>query len=270
MRCLLPALALAVLAVGPQAAGASPARAAQLKAEADAAFVAGDHARALALLQQAHAEDPAPGYVANQGVVLEAMGQYGEAVAAFERYLATSPPPAKRSAAEATVRRLRPEVVVGSVPAGAQVRFDGADTVAGVTPLRLRLVAGPHFAELNLTGHRPARPAFVVEPGEGTTLNVRLEPVEDAAAALTVPPPSGGRPPTVGYVSLGVGAVAAVAAVVLVSQAFGEIEARDDARSRADYAEHEDAANRLLGAGYGLGALSAIGVGVGAWWLWAE
>ncbi|MCB9537055.1 MAG: hypothetical protein H6704_12455 [Myxococcales bacterium] len=119
-------------------------------------------------MQQAHAEDPAPGYVANQGVVLEAMGQYAEAVAAFERYLATSPPPAKRTAAEATVRRLRPEVVVGSVPAGgAGALRRGRRRGGGVTPLRVRLVAGPHFAELSLTGHRPARPAFVVEPGEG-------------------------------------------------------------------------------------------------------
>ncbi len=261
-------LALLAATFRPTPAVADPRRAAHLKSLADAAMVGGDAARALALLQQAHAEDPQPGFIANQGVVLEHMGQYAAAVAAFERYLASDPPAAKRAAAEATVARLRPPVVVSSDPAGASVHFDGRGPSAGVTPLRTRLLAGPHFAELRLDGYRVARPAFQLDPGRGATVQVRLEPAVAPGVAAAVEGAPARRPVRVwGWVATGAGGVALAASALLLAQAFSEADARDAARSRGDYDDHEGAANRLLGATYGLAGMGAIGVGVGLWWL---
>ncbi len=218
-----------------------------LKEKAEAAIRAGDGPRALALLEQAYAADPQPGLVANQGVVYERLGQIERAVAAFERYLTLDPPGPKRLAAEATLRRLKPEVVLVSAPDSATVWIDGR--AVGRTPLTLRLPAGRHAARLEARGHAPLVPRFEVPMGEPTRLSYTLVPLPEA------PVPDA----TVGWTVMGGGAAAVVTAGVFGWMTADAVRARDEATSLHDFGARQDDANAYL-----VGTLVSAGVGLAA------
>lgn len=244
-RALTFVLALA-LAPGLTAAapGAPPtpaqiAEAEALKAGADAAYLEGDYLLALQRLRAAHDLDPRPGYVANQGLVLEQLGRYAEAVDALRRFLATDPPADKATAARAVVDRLTPPVRVETDPPGAEVRVGEPGELIGRTPLDTRLVAGSHVIELRRAGHAPLRRTAKVLPREGLVFRAALAPLPARAAPI--------RETTFGhrgwgFVLLGGAAVAGAAAGVFYGLGLDAAETRDDARTRAAW---DDAQRRL-------------------------
>jgi len=83
------ALALALFVAAP---GTSPAAASDPASEADAAFEAGDPARALALYDQVLASDPDQAQaLMRSGLLLSWDGRYDEAIARYDRLLAIDP-----------------------------------------------------------------------------------------------------------------------------------------------------------------------------------
>lgn len=244
-------LLVAALAVAPLApAGATPAEGEALLMKAEAAIREGDATRAVLFLEQAYAADPDPRYIANLGVVYERSGQYAEAAEAFERYLASDPEPSKRAAAESALARLRPEGLIVSRPSGAAVFIDGAPEPAGRTPLRTRLLAGPHTVRLALDGHLPADAALAVEAGQGFQLERALAPE---------PVDAGGDRRLAGYLLVGGGAAALLAGGGLGWLTADALAERDAAEASNAFLDAQNRANL-----YGWSGILAGAVGLGA------
>lgn len=258
---LATALCVALFAACPSAVWASPEEAATLLQQAEAAIQEGDVTRAVLFLEQAYAADPDPRYIANLGLVYERAGQYAEAAGAFERYLATDPEPSKRTAAETALARLRPEGLINSRPAGAEVFIDGAPASAGQTPLRTRLLAGPHTVRLQLDGHTPRDDALAVELGAAFHLDAELtpEPVDaDADRRLA------------GYVAIGGGAAALLVAGGLGWLTVDALSERDAAAEADAFIDAQSRANLFGWGGIGLAAAGLGAVGVGSYLLLTE
>lgn len=252
-RALCPALC--ALLAAPAVAHADPAEGARLLQQAEQAIREGDSTRAVLFLQQAYEVDPDPRYIANLGVVYERSGQYAAAADAFERYLAGDPEPSKRAAAESALARLRPEGVIGSRPSGALVLLDGAAEPAGRTPLRTRLLAGPHTVQLRLDGYHPVDRALGVDPGEAFQLDVDLRPL-----------PAPDRR-TAGLVAIGGGAVALGAAGLFAWLSADALDARDAAGDVSGFESAQDRANGFAWGAIGAGAVGLAAVGLGVAWL---
>ncbi len=233
------ALVLGLVAV----AHATPEESARLKAEADRAYVEGDYSSALTKLQAAYKADPNPGLIANQGLVLEQMGEHAASAAAFERFLATKPPAAKARKAHQVLARIKPEVEVVTDPPGATVRLvAGSARSLGTTPLHTRLVVGTHTLELRLAGHLPAEVAVRVWPGRALSVRQALARDPDARVARKVEPeePGGKRGSVLAWVLLGGAAVAGGAAGAFYVLGDDAVSARDGARTGADWDAHQD------------------------------
>jgi tetratricopeptide (TPR) repeat protein len=72
------------------------------------AYEAGDYARAIDLLDQAHARDPRPAYLYSKGEILVAADDCPGAIAAFEAFLATDPPAIDAAATREKIERCEP------------------------------------------------------------------------------------------------------------------------------------------------------------------
>lgn len=249
MRALCPIALCTAVALAPAAATATPEEAEALLRKAEAAIQENDTAKAVLFLEQAYVADPDPRYIANLGVVYQRSGQYAAAAKAFERYLETDPDPLKRKAAETTLAQLRPEGLIVSRPAGAEVIIDGADEPAGVTPLRTRLLAGPHTVRFNLDDHISQDAALTIEVGQSFQLERDLEPVPVEAGA--------GRR-TAAYVSIGGGAAALLVAGGLGYLTADALTERDAARTESAFFDAQNRANL-----FGWGSIVAGAVGVG-------
>ena len=247
MRALYPMGLCAAAICAPATTLASPEDAQALLRKAEAAIQENDTARAVLFLEQAYAADPDPRYIANLGVVYQRSGQYGRAAEAFERYLATDPDPLKRKAAETTLAQLRPQGLIVSTPAGAEVIIDGEP--AGNTPLRTRLLAGPHTVRLNLDDHISQDAALTVDVGQSFQLERVLEPVPVDAGA--------GRR-SAGYISIGGGAAALLVAGGLGYLTADALSERDAAATEQAFLDAQNQANL-----FGWGAIIAGAVGIG-------
>ncbi|MAQ15131.1 MAG: hypothetical protein CMN30_10115 [Sandaracinus sp.] len=87
--------------------GAQEPEAAELFRESAEAYRAGEFARAVELLEQAYAIEPAPVLQYNLARALEGMGDLDGAIAAYERYLEAEPDTRDRGAIEARLVTLR-------------------------------------------------------------------------------------------------------------------------------------------------------------------
>lgn len=88
------------------------ARAAELFQKSAGAYLKGDFARAIALLDEAYALDPQPVLVYNMARAHEGLGHVDESITLYEKYLAQDPTSADRGAIEqrlATLKRQRDE-----------------------------------------------------------------------------------------------------------------------------------------------------------------
>jgi tetratricopeptide (TPR) repeat protein len=203
----------------------------------------GDYAAALAAFQKAEALQPSPATEYNIGRCHERLGQWADAVAAYERYLSEAPSAPDHDALAGHVAELRRQVPpVGHLqisvePPGASVTVDQA--APEPAPIDKLLPAGRHLVLAELNGYTPARREVEVVAGGALQLELTLRPVEtasttrapDAAVRQDVPPPapppSGGRTWT--YVAL---AVTAVAAGVGVGFGLSSKSAQDNLQSR--------------------------------------
>ncbi len=266
--CLAQAQVAPVVQRGPPSAPSplSPSRIDQLKLSADEAFRNNDAVRALSFLDQAYALDPQPGLLANRGLILDRLGDTTRALADFEAYLATQPPPEKRAPIETAVRRLRPQVVLASDPPGLTVTLDDGPQAAGTTPLRLELSVGAHLARFQGPNVEAGQMAFLVERGE-----------QQAVQLHGVPKPVGGLPEarqahapatkTWAYISLASGVAASAVGGALVLATYNKRDDRDAAPSRKRWEALDDTAERYeIGAGTCFGiAVAALGTGVYFW-----
>ena len=91
------------------------------KAQADDEYNRGDYRRALVSLQKAYLISKKARYIANQGLVLERMQRYPDAIKALEYYLKTKPSVGMARSAQQVINRLRPEVKIETDPPGAEV-----------------------------------------------------------------------------------------------------------------------------------------------------
>ena len=148
------------------------------KREADAYYTKGDYRRALVSLQRAYLISKQPRYIANQGLVLEKMQRYSDAIKALEYYLLTSPPADLARSAQQVINRLSPEVKIETDPVGAQVII--GQKVMGETPFTSRLIAGEHPLELVLRGYDTRKLTLFVIPGKPVFAQYKLDQSADA------------------------------------------------------------------------------------------
>lgn len=172
-----------------------------------------------------------------KGTLLLWDGRREEAEAMFARSRALRPDfspdpalfsPLVREAWSRASERPRPgaEVLVSTVPAGAEIRVDG--TLRGRTPARIRLPGdGPVTVRVERPGYRPVERSVQWLPGDAAALDVVLPP--DPAAAigelLAASPDGGTAGASVGELAAACGAGRA-AVVVLERAPGGELRAR--------------------------------------------
>lgn len=225
----------------------------------------------------------------------ERAGRLPEALKAYEHYLTLNPPAEERALVERLAKSLReqieatwPEVLVTSVPAGAEIRVDAAQAPAGKTPLKLRLPPGVHVVHLASAGRVSQESSFDLKAGESKQIEVALAPAASApptaapapasappslAPAVTqTPPPPAAEPawkPWVAWSAVGLGAVGIGLGSYFLVQADGALE---DAGKTDDPDRYRDLQNtydsdRTAGfVGLGLGGVSlAAGLAVLLW-----
>jgi hypothetical protein len=130
-----------------------------------------------------------PRTVFNIGSVLLRLGRAGEAIAAFEAFLRISPAEddAGRGAARQLIEeaaKVRAELALEVVPAGAEVFVDGAR----VEGRRVVIDAGEHRVRVSATGFVGAERAVRVAPGEKSSVAIALEPIAQPLAAVQEEP----------------------------------------------------------------------------------
>ncbi len=143
------------------------------KSQADNEYNRGDYRKALVSLQRAYLISKKARYVANQGLVLEKMQRYSDAIKALEYYLHTNPPAEMARSAQLVIHRLRPEIKIETDPPGAQVMVN--KETLGLTPLTFRLMAGEHPLELNLQGYDQRKVTLFVLPGKPVFAQYKLD-----------------------------------------------------------------------------------------------
>ena len=263
--------------IPPEEFTLSPERARQresgYKKDADQAYSRGDYKETLVALQRAYLISKNPRYVANQGLVLEKLGRYQEAIQALEYFLLTSPPANKARAAQQVINKLRPEVKFITDPPRAQIWLDGELITKGQTPLIVRVTAGKHPIELRLRGYETLKTTLFVLPGKPMLAQYKLYLGSDAFAEMspqpaphflsTLPPMTSAQVSgvTFGATSLGVGLIS-----FLLSR--GAVIERDSARNRVDWVAAQREAevfNRLSYSSAGVGLTVLLG-GL-TWWM---
>jgi hypothetical protein len=148
----------------------------------------GELARGLADFERAYALYPSPNLLFNIGLVHERLGRIGEAVAAFEQFLAeaTTAPPDARAFSTARLAELEPQVArleIAVAPADASLLVDGR-------PVHVRrardlpVMPGAHEITATRVGYRAGATKVTVALGERQRVALTL-----AAAPLMPPPP---------------------------------------------------------------------------------
>jgi tetratricopeptide (TPR) repeat protein len=238
-----------------------------LKAEADAAYESGDHVRALQKLEQAWLAEQRPGLLANQGLVLERLGEPARAARIYERYLETHPAPALAALAREALHRVRPPQRFESTPSGATLYVDGAPAPVGKTPADVSLTVGAHTVRVELDGFTTARLDLIVQPGASEVRRLMLMP-----DSPTGPNPSERTPHRQGLSSpgialVGVGVLGGIAGGVFYWRADVATADRDAATDAAVWDDADDRAHTLGWSAYGALAISSALTGLGVYLL---
>ena len=285
---LFAGLLLTAITVGaPAPADAKPkskkARVKAYKKKAFRQFADGDYGAGIASMEKANALIPHPGFLLNIAVAYDRWGDHcAESLTAFERFFTACPTCELR--AQATRKHLeikarcRIEVVLDSVPGGAQLTVNGADV--GVTPVTLPLDAGRHAVTALRPGYQRLETEIRVEPGGQTRHLLRLDPAEVAAPPPPPPPVAEAPPPPtiVGslaplpeertnltpwtWTAFGVGAAGAAVGAVFTLQTLNALDAEEQARAdrrpkREVEALQGDAVDRAVIAHVGFGVAAA-------------
>jgi len=134
-------------------------RAAQIANKGRDYYRAGRFADAIAQLESANRVSERSAFIYNIAKCYEKMGEYDQALIYFSRYLAMEPAATDRSDVEAIIKSLQDrmreslsELMVRTVPAGADVYIDDMSKLRGQSPLELRLPPGDHKIVLQKNG----------------------------------------------------------------------------------------------------------------------
>ena len=135
------------------------------------------YGRALAEFQQAYRIFPSPKIFFNIGLANLYLGRLGEALQAFDTFLAEAPDAPQESVARAKTEReaLRPKVGAVTIvcpQAGVELTMDGRP--AGKTPLErpIYLDPGQHQLQATLSDGAPTVRDFIVDAGTRRTLDL--------------------------------------------------------------------------------------------------
>lgn len=195
LRRIMLALVL-LLGSAPMAAHAADDARAQAKAfflQGREHYAAGRLADALVAFEQANALAPHPLMLFNIAQVYEAMEDLPQAIATYEKYLASDPRDAdqvraKVGAMTATVDGW-PAIQVQTTPPGAEVRVGAASNPArGETPMTLRLPPGDHRLFFTRSGFEQLDRPLKLAAGQRESLTVALVPIMPILAIDSAPP----------------------------------------------------------------------------------
>ncbi len=247
-------------------------------------YAEGQLADSLTELQVAYAMFPtSPKLAFNIARINERLGNLGQAVVFYRRYLELAPAAPDHAAVAAVIAHIEARlatapvaVVVETEPPGAEIRVDGAPDAADRAPATIQLTPGAHRLELRADGRQTTETSLVVEAGVPAKVRVALPavpreppppPSAPPPAVLAAPPPASGPPawatPT-GWAAVGLGAAGLGAGVWFVLQARGTADEIDDLpsgdRDRYDVlAADVDDQNGLAAIGFVSGAVFAAG-----------
>ena len=268
----------AAYAQAPPAGAAAPASGAAAKpnlaeakkqyAAGEASFKSGDYASALTSFQSADSIKPTPQNARYIALSQDKLGQYSEAVAAYERFLSEVPPNLKKEGDEATkrvaeIKALPGKVHVESTPAAAQLTVDGAPAQSP-TPADLDLAPGKHSIHVAAEGFVAQDKDVEVTYGSKQDVKAELEavappPPPPVAAEPAPPPPAPEAPPAAPrskIPALVTGGIAVAAAGV--GTVFGIMALSD----KSDYDKHPTSSKADDGENHALIADMAIGVAI--------
>lgn len=179
------------LALSPISAHAAPPDTArELAAAAANKARSAEFDAAVALYEQAFAQDPSPVLLLNIAVIRDRQGRVFDAIEAYERHLALEDDPAARKASAerlAVIRVGAPgRVSVTGVPPGAEVFIDGR-SVGRVPIAAADLPAGTYALRISHPGYVALESTVTVTAGSRKTVEAALAPVQTIMSPPTVP-----------------------------------------------------------------------------------
>jgi tetratricopeptide (TPR) repeat protein len=144
-------------------------------------FQRGEYARAAELFEQELERGGAPSAFYNLARTYEELRRFGDAIRAYDRYLALEDlPPARRHQAEvrrAALASLPGQLEVVGQPPRARVLLDGEPCdPPRITPTTLALPPGEHTLALELEGYHSLERTIIIDPGGEARLELTLEP----------------------------------------------------------------------------------------------
>ncbi|MCA9601699.1 MAG: PEGA domain-containing protein [Polyangiales bacterium] len=191
---LAAGLVLGMLLFGTATAAAEGPDAKALFVAGQEAYNQGDYETAEAKWAAAYAKDPRPLLQYNLGNVYERLSRLGDALAAYEKYLATAPDDddVRRAEVSAKVERIRSRlketgIVVSGAPDGSEILIDG--NTWGLTPRPDPIPVQPGSHNVTLKNAHYEDFTAVVSVGAGKKLEVTAtmapKPDETVATAAS-------------------------------------------------------------------------------------
>lgn len=277
------ALAVALCATSAPALAQKPAPsvpmgtagARQLFASGEAKYKAGDYAGALNDFQAADAIKSAPQAARFIGLCNDKLGHYGEAVAAYERFLADVPSKLLNEAdgikaRVVEIKAMPAHLHIDTSPSGATLTIDGKPQ-ASPAPIDIDLPAGTHAIHATHGGREPADKTVTVafaskqdvtlQLGEASAPIIAAVPaLVPVSAAATPPPPPPPAEPHSKLPALITGGLAVVAAGI--GTTFGIITINDKSQFNKDHSQStaETGQNHALVADMSFGVAITLGV----------
>lgn len=188
VRLVAQALVLALLwsaSIGhaqPAPGQPAKARARELYAQGQQLFRNGEFGAAQRAFEDAYRAVPNPVVLLSVAECQVRIEDYAGALASLKQYLAERPNAPDRTQVESQIANLEAKpgfVAIESVPTGAAIALDGADT-GQTTPSELPLRAGPHTIALSAPGHQPMQQQVEVTIGTRQRLTLTLTPEQAA------------------------------------------------------------------------------------------
>ncbi|WP_394822335.1 PEGA domain-containing protein [Pendulispora albinea] len=263
----------------PQA-GAGPTSPAAVAAEAkknfqagETKFKAGDFAGALSAFQTSDSLKPTPQGAHYIALSQDKLGQYPEAVAAYERFLSEVPANMKKEGEEATkrvseIKAMPGKVHVEAAPAAAKITVDGAPT-ASPAPADLELAPGKHAIHVAADGFVAQDKEVDVTFASKQNVKVELEAAAPPPVAAPVPaaeppppaapetPPPAPRSKVPAFVTGGVALAAAGVGTVFGIMALSD---KSDFDKNPTAAKADDGENHALIADMAIGVAITLGI----------
>ncbi len=244
-------------------------------AEAESKFQSGDYEGAYAAYKQANDAVPAPQTLYKMALCLDKLGKNSEALAAYNAFLASSPPTSMEprvSEAQGRVTELKKKaavlVKVKSEPAGASVSLDGAAQM-GTTPIEIKTTPGRHLLKIVAPGYDAYEKELNLEAGAPET---SVEATLSKPVVAEAPPPPSPEPKpiekpveptekrsnTAAYVVLGVAGAGAIVGGIFGVKALQGKSDFDNGETTQDKAD--SVKQNALIADMALGAAITLGV----------